>query len=164
MPEKQQKPIEEIAQLVIFRLRDEEFGVDIATVMEIIRVLDITHIPEAPLFIKGVINLRGQIVPVIDLASQFELEPEENLPAKSRIVISEICGQTVGLLVDEASEVIKIPVENIEPAPELIQSRIKRDYIKGVAKLKNRLIILLDLDKVLAPEEIKEVVRTESEK
>ena len=127
---------------------------------EIIRVLDITHIPESPLFIKGVINLRGQIVPVIDLASQFELEPEENLPAKGRIVISEICGQTTGLLVDEASEVIKIPVKNIEPAPELIQSRIKRDYIKGVAKLKNRLIILLDLDKVLAPEAMEEVART----
>lgn len=154
MPEKAQTPIQEMVQLVIFRLRDEEFGVDIGAVLEIARVMEITHIPEAPLFIKGVINLRGQVLPVIDLAEQFGLEPEDKLPKTARIVITEICGQTIGLLVDDVPHVLKIPSENIEQAPELICSRIKRDYIKGVGKLENRLIIILCLDKILAPEDV----------
>ncbi len=146
-------------QLVNFRLADEEFGVDIGSVKEIIRVAEITHIPDAPSFIHGVTNLRGQIIAVIDLARQFGLAPRQDLPESARIVVTEIRNQTVGMLVDEVPEVLKISSENIEPAPELIQTEVRKDYIKGVGKLDNRLIILLDLEKLLAPREVEELTR-----
>ncbi|MBW1840087.1 MAG: chemotaxis protein CheW [Deltaproteobacteria bacterium] len=136
MAEKAENPTGEVVQLINFRLRDEEFGVDIGSVKEITRVADITPIPEAPSFIRGVTNLRGQVIAVIDLAQQFRLAAQEKLPDSARIVV--------------------IAGENIEPTPELIQSEVSKDYIKGVGKLDNRLIILLDLEKVLAPHETEE--------
>ena len=157
MAQKQEKPTDEAIQLVNFRLRDEEFGVDIDSVREITRVADITHIPEAPSFIQGVTNLRGQIIAVIDLAKQFGLEPLEKLPDSARIVVTEVNGQTVGMLVDEVPGVLNLPGENIEATPELIQAKIRKDYIKGVAKIDKRLIVILDLEKVLAPQEVEEV-------
>lgn len=159
MAEKAEKPTGEMIQFVNFRLRDEEFGVEIGSVREITKVADISHIPNAPSFIQGVTNLRGQVMAVIDLAKQFGLAPQENLPESARIVVTEVNGQTVGMLVDEVPEVLKIPEENIEPPPELIQTEIRKDYIKGVGKLENRLIILLDLERVLAPHEVEEVAK-----
>ncbi len=159
MAEKEKEPTGEVIQLVNFRLRDEKFGVDIRSVREIIRVGDITRMPETPSFIQGVANLRGQIIPVIDLAEQFGLAPQEKLPESARIVVTEVKGQTVGMLVDEVPEVLEIPEENIEPTPELIQTEVRKDYIKGVGKLEGRLIILLDLEKVLAPHEVEELAR-----
>ena len=149
----------EVVQLVNFRLGSEEFAVDINSVREITRVQNITHIPEAPSFMQGVTNLRGQVMPVIDLASQFGLPPREELGESARIVVTETAGQTVGLLVDEVPEVSKLPVEDIESTPELIQGKIERDYIKGVGKLGDRLIIILDLEKVLTVREVEEVAR-----
>ncbi len=146
-------------QLVNFRLRDEEFGVDIGSVKEIIRMAEITHIPDAPSFIHGVTNLRGQVIAVIDLAKQFGLAPRQDLGESARIVVTEIKEQTVGMLVDEVPEVLKIPSANIEPAPELIQTEVKKDYIKGVGKLDNRLIIILDLEKLLADHEVEELTK-----
>jgi len=157
MAEKTENSTGEMIQLVNFRLRDEEFGVDVGSVREITRVGDISHIPEAPLFIQGVTNLRGQIIAVIDLSRRFGLAPQEELPDSARIVVTEVNGQTVGMLVDEVPEVLKIKGDNIEPTPEVIQGEIRKDYIKGVGKLKNRLIILLDLEKVLAPEEVEQI-------
>ncbi len=122
MAEITEKPTGKVVQLVNFRLRDEEFGVDIASVREITKVADISPIPEAPSFIKGLTNLRGQITPVIDLSRQFGLAPQDKLPESARIVVTEVKGQTVGILVDEVPEVLKIAAENIEPAPELIQT------------------------------------------
>ena len=153
MAEQEKKSTGEMIQLVSFQLRDEEFGVDIGSAKEITKVADITHIPEAPSFIYGVTNLRGQVIAVIDLARQFGLAPQQELPETARIVVAEIKGETVGLLVDEVPGVLKIAGENIEAAPELIQSEVRKDYIKGVGKLDNRLIILLDLEKLLAPYE-----------
>ena len=161
MPDDEKMRKAELAQFVNFRLRDEEYGVDIGSVREITRVVDISHIPESPSFIEGVTNLRGQIIPVIDLAKQFGLAPQEKLPESARIVVTEVKGQTVGMIVDEVPEVIKIPEENIEPTPELIQTEIRKDYIKGVGKLENRLIVLLDLEKVLAPHELEEVAKVD---
>ncbi len=154
MAEQEKKTTGEMIQFVNFRLRDEEFGVDIGSVREITKVADITHIPEAPSFVYGVTNLRGQVITVIDLARQFGLSPQQELPETARIVVTEIRGQTVGMLVDEVPEVLKITSENIEPAPELIQTEVRKDYIKGVGKLDNRLIILLDLEKLLASHEV----------
>ena len=161
MPDDEKMSTAELAQFVNFRLRDEEYGVDIGSVREITRVVDISHIPESPSFIEGVTNLRGQIIPVVDLAKQFGLAPQEKLPESARIVVTEVKGQTVGMIVDEVPEVIKIPEENIEPTPELIQTGIRKDYIKGVGKLENRLIVLLDLEKVLAPHELEEVAKVD---
>ncbi len=159
MPDDEKMRTAEMAQFVNFRLRDEEYGVDIGSVREITRVVDISHIPESPSFIEGVTNLRGQIIPVVDLAKQFGLAPQEKLPESARIVVTEVKGQTVGMIVDEVPEVIKISEENIEPTPELIQTEIRKDYIKGVGKLENRLIVLLDLEKILAPHELEEVAK-----
>ncbi len=159
MAEQEKESTGEMIQLVNFRLRNEEFGMDIGLVKEITRVSDITHIPEAPSFIYGVTNLRGQVIAVIDLAKQFGLAPQQELPETAKIVVTEIKGQTVGMLVDEVPEVLKIADENIEPAPELIQSEVGTDYIKGVCKLDNRLIILLDLEKLLAPHEAEELTK-----
>ena len=144
-------------QLVVFRLRNEEFGVEIGSVLEISRVLEITRIPQAPSFIEGVIDLRGQVIAVVDLARQFGLPAQKQQSLTARIVVVEVAGQTVGLLVDQVPGVLKIEQENIEPTPELIQTEIKRDYIKGVGKLGERLIILLELNNVLAPHEIEAV-------
>lgn len=149
----------EIIQLVNFRLRGEEFGVEIGAVKEIIRVGDITHIPDAPSFVQGVTNLRGQIIAVIDLAEQFGLAPQPEIPQSARIVVVEIKGQTVGILVDEVPEVLKIPAGNIEPTPEVIQTEVKEDYIKGVGRLDNRLIVMLDLEKLLAGREIEKLAQ-----
>lgn len=161
MPDDEKMRTAELAQFVNFRLRDEEYGVDIGSVREITRVVDISHIPESPSFIEGVTNLRGQIIPVVDLAKQFGLAPQEKLPESARIVVTEVKGQTVGMIVDEVPEVLKIPEENIEPTPELIQTKIRKDYIKGVGKLENRIIVLLDLEKVLAPHELEEVAKVD---
>jgi len=147
------------AQFVNFRLRNEEFGVDVGSVREITRVTDISAIPEAPAFIIGVANLRGQIIPVIDLARQFGLKPQASLPESARIVVSEVQGQTVGLLVDAVPEVLRMAETDIEPAPELIRTRVRRDYIQGVGKLGERLIVILDLEKVLAPSEVDELAQ-----
>ncbi len=159
MTEQDKKSTGQMIQLVNFRLRDEEFGVDIGSVREIIRVADITHIPEAPSFLHGLTNLRGQVIAVIDLARQFGLAPQQDLPETAKIVVTEIKGQTVGMLVDEVPEVLKISAENIEAAPELVQTEVRTDYIKGVAKSDNRLIILLDLEKLLAPHEVEELTK-----
>ncbi len=159
MTEQDKKSTGEMIQLVNFRLRDEEFGMDIGLVKEITKVTDITHIPEAPSFVYGVTNLRGQVIAVIDLARQFGLAPQTELGETARIVVIEIKGQTVGMLVDEVPEVLKIADENIEPAPELIQTEARKDYIKGVGKLDNRLIILLDLEKLLASHEMEEMTK-----
>ncbi len=159
MAEKAEMPTDKMIQLVNFRLREEEFGVDINSVSEITKVGDISYIPEAPSFIQGVTNLRGQVIAVVDLARQFGLNVQENLPESARIVVSKINGQIVGMLVDEVQEILKIPEENIEPAPELIQTEVSKDYIKGVGKLDGRLIVLLDLEKVLAPHEKEDLAK-----
>ena len=164
MPEKEKKSTGEVIQLVNFRLRDEEFAVDVGSVKEITRVAEISHIPEAPSFIQGVTNLRGQIIAVVNLAKQFGLASQEELPESARIVVTELNGQTVGILVDEVPEVLKIPEENIEPTPELIQTKVKKDYIKGVGKLDNRVIVLLDLEKVLATHEVEELAKVTKDK
>ncbi len=159
MAEKAEELKSEKIQLVIFRLRDEEFGVDIGSVKEIIEVGIISSIPEAPSFIQGVTNLRGQVIAVVDLAKQFGLASQEILPETAKIVVTEVNGQKVGMLVDEVPEIVKISKESIEPTPELIQSEIQKDYIQGVCKLERRLIIFLNLEKVLAPQEVNEVVK-----
>lgn len=155
MPEQKKESIKE-TQLVIFRLAKEDFGLDISQVREIIRMQDITPMPHAPKFIEGVINLRGQIIAVMDLAKRFSLDAQKRSD-KTRIVVTETHGTTVGFVVDEVPEVLRMSLDSIEKTPDLMESQIHTDFIKGVGKVKDKLIILLDVDRVLSKEEAKQV-------
>jgi purine-binding chemotaxis protein CheW len=141
----------EVLQLVSFKIGNEEFGVDILQVQEINRLVEVTHVPNAPDFVEGVMNLRGRIVPVVNLRKRLGLEKREN-DKDTRIVVVEIEGKTIGFIVDSVSEVLRVPKSVVEPPPELI-SGVDSEYIIGIAKLENRLLILLDLKKVLNVEE-----------
>lgn len=148
-------------QLVIFAIGNEEFGVDIAQVREIVRLISITYLPKAPEFVEGVVNLRGQVVAVIDLAKRLVI-PSKPRGENTRIVIVEIEGLTMGMIVDSVSEVLRLSSEQIEDVPSVIQTEVQEHYIYGVGKLKDRLLVLLDLKKVLTPVEIQHVEKVTS--
>jgi purine-binding chemotaxis protein CheW len=139
-------------QLVIFQLGREEFAVDVAQVREIIRMQDITRMPKAPSFVEGIINLRGQIIAVLDLAQRMSLESAER-GSETRIIVVEAGDVKVGMIVDSVSEVMRINENEVEPSPALAAD-VEAAYLKGVVKRDNRLIILLDLARVLGAEEI----------
>jgi purine-binding chemotaxis protein CheW len=138
-------------QLVVFQLGVELYGVDIACVHEIVRMQAVTRVPRAPAFVEGVINLRGRVIPVVDLRHRFNLAAADHTRA-SRIVVVEIGDEVVGLVVDGVSEVLRIDPALIEP-PSPVVAGIDSDYLQGIARLPERLVILLDLDRVLAREE-----------
>jgi purine-binding chemotaxis protein CheW len=146
----ERKAVEATEHLATFFLGREEYGVDVRLVQEIIRVSEITQVPRAPEFIKGVINLRGRIIPVVDLKRKLGLGQVE-VARPSRIVVVKIKERLIGLLVDGASQVLKVPVSTIEAAPDEVME-IDATAIRGVAKLPGRLIILMDLNKTLALE------------
>ena len=138
-------------QLVVFQLDAEFYGVDIARVHEIIRLQTITRVPRTPEFVEGVINLRGKVIPVVDLRKRFGLASAEHTRA-SRIVVVEIGDQVVGIVVDGVSEVLRVSEATVEP-PSPVVAGIDSEYIHGIAKLPERLVILLDLNRAMAREE-----------
>ena len=138
-------------QLVVFQLGAELYGVEIARVHEIIRLQTVTRVPHAPAFVEGVINLRGKVIPVVDLRRRFGLPLADHTRA-SRIVVIEIGDQVVGIVVDGVSEVLRVNKGTIEP-PSPVVAGIESDYLHGIAKLPERLVILLNLDRVLARDE-----------
>jgi purine-binding chemotaxis protein CheW len=140
-------------QLVIFELGDEYFGVDISAVESIIKMQDITRIPQAPSFVEGITNLRGKVLSVIDLRKRLGL-PVEDINKETRIVIISLESIEVGMIVDAVWEVITINSEQIEPTPQLATT-VDTTFITGIARLEDRLIILLDLAEVLTVEEKK---------
>ncbi len=142
-----------IVELIVFNLGDEEFATNIDQVREIMRIGTITPIPDSPDFIKGVSNVRGEIPVIIDLKARFFLPSIKRDVEDRHIVITEQEKNIFGLLVDEVTEVLRIPETDIKSAPELV-TRIDREYVSGVITLENRLIILLDLSKVLSAEEL----------
>ncbi|KGP74009.1 chemotaxis protein CheW [Pontibacillus yanchengensis] len=146
-------------KVIVFQLNEEEYGVPVQQVGSIERMQHITRVPQTSEFVKGVINLRGVVTPIIDLRTRFNLE-EVNYNESTRIIIVYIEDMEVGLIVDEANDVIDIPSEAIEPAPEVVGT-IEVEYIRGVAKLEKRLLILLDLPKILSFEEYKELKTVE---
>jgi len=150
-PAQQQRAAAEATEhLATFFLAKEEYGVDVKQVQEIRRVAEITSVPRAPEFVRGVINLRGRILPVLDLRRRLALG-EVVVNRDSRIVVVRVKDRLLGLLVDGASQVLKVPVSHIEAAPEEVVQK-GGDYIRGVAKLADRLIILVDLERLLATE------------
>ncbi len=138
---------EELIQLVSFKLGDEEFGVNIQKVKEINRMIQITKVPNAPSFVKGVVNLRGSIMPIIDLRKKLNM-PQKEDDNNTRIIILDLENKTIGFIVDEVSEVLRISNSILEPPPDMVGG-VDTDYITAVAKLENRLLILLDIEKVL---------------
>jgi purine-binding chemotaxis protein CheW len=137
--------------LLTFALDREEFGIPVTQVREVIRVSDITRVPQAPAHVRGVANLRGRILAVVELRSRLGLPPIELTP-QSRVVVVEVRGRVLGLLVDAVSQVTKVPEASVVPAPEEVVSA-DVDYLTGVARWQSRLIILLDLEQALLPTE-----------
>ena len=149
--ENNQNESRELLQLVSFFIGNEEFGIEIVKVQEIIRLIKITEIPNSPEFVDGVINLRDRIIPVIDLRIKLGmLKIEHN--SSTKIIVIEIDNKTVGFIVDAVSKVLRIPLNITEPPPKIV-NRINSEYITAIGKLEDRLLILLDLKKILTLEE-----------
>ncbi len=148
-----------ILQLVTFKLGSEEFGVDILKVQEINKMMSITKIPNAPNFIEGVINLRGKIIPIVDLRKRLGFKNQE-YDKSTRIIVVELDGLVLGFIVDSVSEVLRIPENTIEPPPSMVAG-IESEYIEGVGKLDDRLLILLELKKIFSSPEKKDIENIE---
>jgi purine-binding chemotaxis protein CheW len=143
-------------QIVVFELANEHYGLDISTVEGIIKMQSITKMPQAPNYVEGITNLRGSVVPVMDLRRRFGLATQERTK-DTRIVVVYINSVKVGMIVDGVSQVLRIQDDTIEPPPPMVTT-INSAFIKGIAKLDNQLVILLDLTKVLSIEEKAELV------
>ncbi|NOS99861.1 MAG: purine-binding chemotaxis protein CheW [Phycisphaerales bacterium] len=140
-----------INQIVGFRLADEEYGVDIMRVQEIILLGEITKIPEVPDFICGLINLRGHVIPIVDLRKRFDLPVRDNTE-HTRIIVVNVKNKTIGMVVDAVNEVLRINAEQIEPPPSSIAG-IDHAYIRGLVKFDDKLLILLNIEQILTAEE-----------
>jgi purine-binding chemotaxis protein CheW len=151
--QEQKKDKLDLLQLVSFKIGNEEFGVDILNVQEINRMTQITKVPNSPEFVEGVINLRGRIIPVIDLRSRIGII-KKDADKNTRIVVIEIQEKIIGFIVDAVKEVLRIPADITEAPPELVNG-IDSEFIKAVGKLDDRLLILLDLEKIIS----KEIIR-----
>ncbi len=143
-------------QYVIFKLCGEEYGVEISNVQEITEYRQSTKVPNVPDFIEGVINLRGNITPIISLKKRFNLE-EGEMTQNNRIIIINLKDKHIGFIVDDASQVLTMDEKQIENPPEILTG-IDRQYITGIGKVEEKIIIMLDLEKILTDEEKQEIV------
>ena len=139
-------------QLVSFRLAEEEYGIEITTIREIILMGEITRVPQTPHYVKGLINLRSTVIPVIDLRARFGL-PEEELTDESRIMVMNVGTKTIGIVVDAVSEVLRVTQDQMAPPPPTVAG-LGQEYLTGLVKLEDRLLILLDIDKLLSQEDM----------
>lgn len=137
-----------------FRLADEEYGLRILKVREINGLMDITAVPRMPDYMKGVINLRGKVIPVISLRSKFDL-PEKEYTEQTCIIVVDV-GREIGVIVDTVSEVLDIPAQNIDPPPDLA-GKVDATFILGLGKVGKSIKILLDIDRILAADELREI-------
>ncbi|MDM8515899.1 chemotaxis protein CheW [Desulfobacterales bacterium HSG16] len=146
-----------ITQLVGFKIGREYFGVDILMVQEIIRSTPITRVPNSPEFIEGVINLRGSIIPVIELRKRLNLYKDKNKDGKVWILIINVDERVTGFIVDSVTKVLKIRTDSIEPPPDIVTAGLSSQYIRGVCEIDDGLLILLDFARILNIEEIKKL-------
>ncbi len=153
---KKKREVKNEIRLVVFKLGEEEFGAPIHQVHEILRLVEITRVPRAPRFIEGVVNLRGRIIPILDLRRRFDLPLDASPKKKQRIMEVEVEGQVLGMIVDEVIEVVRLPVDAIEPPPAMVAD-IAGEYLAGVGKLPGRILIMLNFDKILSEEETQQV-------
>lgn len=140
---------QEYIKVIVFQLADKEYAIPVSNVQGIEKLMHITRVPKTESFVKGVINLRGVVTPIIDLRERFRLPVSDN-EESTRIIIITLEDMEVGFVVDSANDVIDIAIESIEQQPEVVGSS-EEDFISGVAKVDNRLLILLRLEKVLNP-------------
>ncbi|HEY9593910.1 MAG TPA: chemotaxis protein CheW [Spirochaetia bacterium] len=143
----------ELRQFISFSVGEEEYGLELLRVKEVIRIREITWLPKAPSFVKGIINLRGDVIPIIDLRDKFGLEAKENT-AMTRVIVVEVEGRLMGMVVDSASQVVRIPADQIDPPPPVLGG-LSQEFITGVGKLDDKLIILLNADAILTSDEIR---------
>lgn len=152
-------------QYLTFKLNDEVFGVDVAKVREILDLIKITRVPQTPDFMRGVINLRGSVVPVVDMRIKFGLEATESTVNTCIVVVEvELDGENtiLGALVDSVQEVFELEQSEIEPAPR-IGTKLRTDFIKGMGKHDDRFIILLNIDKIFSTEELELVQNSQTQ-
>ena len=145
------KEAEEVRQIISFSVGEEEYGLELLRVKEVIRVREITWLPKAPSFVKGIINLRGDVIPIIDLRDKFGLESREDR-AQTRVIVVEIEGRLMGLVGDSASQVVRIPADQVDPPPP-VPGGFSQNLITGVGKIEDRLVILLNVDSILTVDE-----------
>jgi purine-binding chemotaxis protein CheW len=138
-------------QLVTFRVGGEEFGLDVFTVHEILRHTGVTPVPRAPLFVEGVLDVRGSLVPVVDLRKRFEVQGT-GVGEETRIVLVDFEGERLGLVVDSVTEVLRVPETSILPPPRYVKG-LAAEFIRGIVRLENRLIVLVDMDRILSSAE-----------
>lgn len=149
--------IEQLIQLVGFTIGKELFGVNILMVQEIIREAPITVVPNSPDFVEGVINLRGNIIPVIELRKRLNLYTDTVKKEDIWILILDLGGRITGFIVDSVTEVLKIQESTVEPAPEIVVAGLENQYIRGVCDIGEQLLILLDFNRILLADEVKEL-------
>jgi purine-binding chemotaxis protein CheW len=144
---------DELIQLVSFMLADEEYGVEVLKVREIIRMPTITKMPNVPQHVEGIINLRGKVIPIISMRRRFNLIENEN-STQTRIIIMDVCGTLTGFIVDAVSEVIRIHSSEIQPPPSMVMSGgIGHEFITGVFNHAERLLIIMDIDRMFSDDE-----------
>uniref|UniRef100_UPI004057863E chemotaxis protein CheW n=1 Tax=Candidatus Electronema sp. TaxID=2698783 RepID=UPI004057863E len=148
---------EQLMQLVGFTIGKEQFGVNILMVQEIIRSAPITSVPNSPDFIEGVINLRGNIIPVIELRKRLSLYRKESAAKDAWILILDIGGRVTGFIVDSVTKVLKIMESTIEPPPDVVMAGLANRYIKGVCDIGGSLLILLDFNRILMADELQQL-------
>lgn len=142
----------ELTQLVSFHLDNEEYGVEVLKVREIIRMINITHMPNTPPYVEGIINLRGKVIPIISMRRRFNLIDIES-SNQTRVIIMDVAGELLGFTVDSVSEVIRISASEIQPSPSVASGGIGQEYIAGVINHGERLLVLLNLDMMFSNEE-----------
>lgn len=145
-----------VRQLVVFELANEVYGINIGTVREIIRMQTVTYVPDSPDFVEGVINLRGRVIPVVDLRKRFGL-PVTEATNESRVLVVDISGDDIGVIVDAVTEVQRISEDSVEPTTTLVTTE-NSYYIEGIAKVDDQLLILLDLDRALDSTDVGSVI------
>ncbi|ABQ28562.1 chemotaxis protein CheW [Geotalea uraniireducens] len=142
----------ELIQLVSFNLDHEEYGINVLKVREIIRMLNVTRVPNTPYYVEGVINLRGKVIPIISLRKKFNLA-EADHDKRTRIMVMEVGGELMGFIVDEVSEVLRISEKEIQPPPPVVSSNIDQECMSGVINQADRLLVLLNLEKMFSLDE-----------
>ena len=143
--------VRDLRQFISFSVGEEEYGLELLRVKEVIRVREITWLPKAPSFVKGIINLRGDVIPIIDLRGKFGLEAREET-AQTRVIVVEVGGRLMGMVVDSASQVVRIPADQIDPPPPVLGG-FSQEFITGVGKLEDKLVILLSTEAILTADE-----------
>jgi purine-binding chemotaxis protein CheW len=144
---------DELIQLVSFMLSDEEYGVEVLKVREIIRMPTITKMPNVPQHVEGIINLRGKVIPIISMRRRFGLMENEN-DSQTRIIIMDVCGSLTGFIVDAVSEVIRIHSSEIQPPPTMaLSSGVSQEFITGVYNHAERLLVIMDIDRMFTEDE-----------